>query len=56
MKLKQGFDPKRFPPLQDHFLKLGLGSFLILITLLGLINQGIVAFIINVFFGYVIGQ
>jgi hypothetical protein len=56
MKLKQGFDPKRFPPLQDHFLKLGLGSFLILITLLGLINQGIVAFIINVFFGYLIGQ
>lgn len=49
MKLKQTFDPARFPPLPDHQLKLGLGSFLILLTLLGLINQGIVAVIINVF-------
>jgi DNA segregation ATPase FtsK/SpoIIIE-like protein len=56
MKLKQTFDPSRFPPLQDHTLKLGLGSFLILLTLLGLINQGIVAIIINVFFGFLIGQ
>jgi DNA segregation ATPase FtsK/SpoIIIE-like protein len=56
MKLKQTFDPSRFPPLQDHNLKLGLGSFLILLTLLGLINQGIVAIIINVFFGFLIGQ
>jgi PRTRC genetic system protein C len=56
MKLKQTFDPTRFPPLPDHHLKLGLGSFLILLTLLGLINQGIVAIIINVFFGFLIGQ
>jgi hypothetical protein len=56
MKLKQTFDPARFPPLPDHQLKLGLGSFLILLTLLGLINQGIVAVIINVFFGFLIGQ
>ena len=56
MKLKQTFDTTRFPPLQDHYLKLGLGSFLILLTLLGLINQGIVAIIINVFFGFLIGQ
>jgi DNA segregation ATPase FtsK/SpoIIIE-like protein len=56
MKLKQTFDPSRFPPLQDHNFKLGLGSFLILLTLLGLINQGIVAIIINVFFGFLIGQ
>ena len=56
MKLKQTFDPSRFPTLQDHNLKLGLGSFLILLTLLGLINQGIVAIIINVFFGFLVGQ
>ena len=56
MKLKQTFDPSRFPTLQDHNLKLGLGSFLILLTLLGLINQGIVAVIINVLFGFLIGQ
>jgi PRTRC genetic system protein C len=56
MKLKQTFDPSRFPTLQDHNLKLGLGSFLILLTLLGLINQGIVAIIINVIFGFLVGQ
>jgi DNA segregation ATPase FtsK/SpoIIIE-like protein len=56
MKYKQTLDPARFPPLQDHTLKIGLGSFLILLTLLGLINQGIIAFIINVFFGFLIGQ
>jgi DNA segregation ATPase FtsK/SpoIIIE, S-DNA-T family len=56
MKVKSTFDPTKFPPLQDHYLKLGIGSFLILMTLLGLINQGIVAFIINVFFGLLIGQ
>jgi DNA segregation ATPase FtsK/SpoIIIE-like protein len=56
MKYKQTLDPARFPPLNDHLLKIGLGSFLILLTLLGLINQGIVAFIINVFFGALIGQ
>ena len=56
MKLRQTFDPTRFPPLQDRYLKLGLGTFLILLTLLGLINQGIVAIIINVVFGFLIGQ
>ena len=56
MKIKTTFDASRFPPLQDHYLKLGLGSFLILLTLLGLINQGIVAIIINVGFGFLIGQ
>ncbi len=56
MKLKTTFDASRFPPLQDQYLKLGLGSFLILLTLLGLINQGIVAIIINVGFGFFIGQ
>ncbi|MEY3609917.1 MAG: translocase [Bacillota bacterium] len=56
MKLKTTFDATRFPPLQDQYLKLGLGSFLILLTLLGLINQGIVAIIINVGFGFFIGQ
>ena len=34
MKLKQTFDPARFPPLQDNQLKLGLGSFLILLGVL----------------------
>jgi len=56
MKLKTTFDASRFPPLQDQYLKLGLGSFLILLTLLGLINQGIIAIIINVGFGFFIGQ
>ncbi len=56
MKLKTTFDASRFPALQDQYLKLGLGSFLILLTLLGLINQGIVAIIINVGFGFFIGQ
>jgi DNA segregation ATPase FtsK/SpoIIIE-like protein len=56
MKLKTTFDATRFPPLEDHYLKLGLGSFLILLTLLGLINQGIIAIIINVGFGFFIGQ
>ena len=56
MKLRQTFDPSRFPPLQDRYLKLGLGTFLILLTMLGLINQGIVAIIINVVFGFLIGQ
>ena len=56
MKLRQTFDPTRFPPLQDRYLKLGLGTFLILLTMLGLINQGIVAIIINVVFGFLIGQ
>lgn len=56
MKLKTTFDASRFPPLQDQYLKLGLGSFLILLTLLGLINQGIVAIIINIGFGFLIGQ
>ena len=56
MKLKTTFDASRFPPLQDQYLKLGLGSFLILMTLLGLINQGIIAIIINIGFGFLIGQ
>ncbi len=56
MKLKTTFDASRFPPLQDQYLKLGLGSFLILLTLLGLINQGIIAIIINIGFGFFIGQ
>lgn len=56
MKIKSSFDPARFPPLPDQYLKLGLGSFLILLTLLGLINQGIIAIIINVGFGFLIGQ
>lgn len=56
MKFSKSFDPSRFPPLKDHYLKIGFGSFLILLTMLGLINQGIIAFIINVFFGYLIGQ
>jgi len=56
MKLKTTFDASRFPPLQDQYLKLGLGSFLILVTLLGLINQGIIAIIINIGFGFLIGQ
>ena len=56
MKVNATFDPKKFPPLQDRYLKGGIGSFFILITVLGLINQGIIAFIINVVFGFVIGQ
>lgn len=56
MKVKTSFDPSKFPPLQDRYLKLGIGTLFILLTLLGFMNQGIVAFIINVFFGFLIGQ
>jgi DNA segregation ATPase FtsK/SpoIIIE-like protein len=53
---KKAYDPSLFPKIQDHGLKISVGIFLILFTLLGFLNQDFFSGLINLFFGLLIGK
>ena len=53
---KRLYDPSRFPPIQDHGLKISIGIFLVLFTLLGFLNQAFVSGVISLVFGFFIGD
>ena len=53
---KRHYDPSRFPPIQDHGLKIAMGIFLVLFTLLGFLNQAFVSGVISLVFGFFIGD
>jgi len=53
---RQAFNPDNFPPIPDYPLKIGVGLFLILVTLLGLLNHALVSGIISLFFGFFFGN
>jgi DNA segregation ATPase FtsK/SpoIIIE, S-DNA-T family len=50
------FDPKKFPPINDHPLKISVGIFLILFTLLGFLNHAFVSGMISIVFGFIVGD
>lgn len=50
------YDPSLFPKVQDHGLKISVGIFLILFTLLGFLNQDFISGFLNVVFGFIIGN
>lgn len=53
---KKAYDPTLFPKIEDHGLKISVGIFLILFTLLGFLNQDFLSGIISLVFGLLIGK
>ncbi len=53
---RQSFNPNNFPAIPDYPLKVGVGLFLILITLLGLLNHALISGMISLFFGFFFGN
>ena len=52
----KAYDPSLFPKIQDHGLKISVGIFLILFTLLGFLNQDFISGLLNLIFGFFIGN
>lgn len=50
------FDPKKYPPISDQPLKMALGIFLILFTLLGLMSQALLSGVIAILSAFFIGE
>ncbi len=54
--MAQSLDPKRFPPISDQPLKIALGTFLILFTLLGLMSQALLSGVIAIISAFFVGE
>lgn len=54
--MASSLDPKRFPPISDQPLKIALGTFLILFTLLGLMSQALLSGVIAIVSAFFVGE